>query len=351
MSLEDYLNRTLLNSLNGIPTDERNVVSFSGAQAAHAQALEANRRSSLLGMAAANGQLLQPSTGAVGITSNQGAQSFGNPLGGLPQLSSSSLTQAALHRNVAASQLQFNLQNMNAGALRQSVGSFSTGSSPNYLLTSLQNPIQPIHKSSGPMPPSFNNLIGQQHTLLGAKPVNPDETRTTKVTSTLHALGSNLRKKSDPYIDVSTIDENDIPPEDSVAPRGGVADPFPQKVHRMLEEVEKEGKSDIVSFYSHGRAFGVHDIDRFVDEILPKYFERQSKWNSFNRQLNLYGFVRITSGEDIGGYYHELFLKGRPNLCRYMRRVGVPHGEDRRKIRQKEYDPDPDFYSMRKLTN
>lgn len=63
-----------------------------------------------------------------------------------------------------------------------------------------------------------------------------------------------------------------------------------------------------------------------------------------------YGFLRITSGPDAGGYYHELFLKGKPNLSLHMRRVGVPQGEDRRKFRPKNVNVEPDFYSMKKVT-
>lgn len=169
---------------------------------------------------------------------------------------------------------------------------------------------------------------------------------TTKHTSqTLNALGSSLRTRADPYIDVSHYAE--AQPVTSRRPRGGVAEPFPEKLHRMLNEVVADGHGDIVSFYAHGRAFGVHDMDRFCSEIMPKYF-KQSKWNSFARQLNLYGFLRISNGPDAGGYYHELFLKGRPALSPYMRRVGVPAGDDRRKIRPKQQSAsDPDFYAMR----
>ncbi|GAX28366.1 hypothetical protein FisN_4Hh028 [Fistulifera solaris] len=165
----------------------------------------------------------------------------------------------------------------------------------------------------------------------------------------LEALGTSLRTKTDPYIDVA---EMEGPSPDDTAlrrTRGGVSEPFPEKLHRMLKEVEEKGLSEIVSFYSHGRAFGVHDMDRFVTEIMPTYF-KQSKWNSFARQLNLYGFLRITSGPDAGGYYHELFLKGKPNLALHMRRVGVPQGEDRRKFRPKNVNVEPDFYSMKKVT-
>ena len=50
---------------------------------------------------------------------------------------------------------------------------------------------------------------------------------------------------------------------------------------------------------------------------MPKYF-RQSKLTSFQRQLNLYGFSRITAGADRGGYYHELFLRNKVFLCQNM---------------------------------
>jgi len=183
-------------------------------------------------------------------------------------------------------------------------------------------------------------------------PPNPPATASRPCAGgkTLEALGSNLRSKTDPYIDVSNMKDPD--PEDSALSRtrGGVSEPFPEKLHRMLQEIEKDGISDVVSFFSHGRAFGVHDMERFVADVMPKYF-KQSKWNSFARQLNLYGFIRITSGPDTGGYYHELFLKGRPSLSLHMRRVGVPQGEDRRKFRPKNKNVEPDFYSMKRISS
>lgn len=110
-----------------------------------------------------------------------------------------------------------------------------------------------------------------------------------------------------------------------------------------LREVEEAGKENTVSFFSHGRAFAIHNTVEFVSDVMPKYF-RQSRLSSFQRQLNLYGFKRITSGLDAGGYYHELFLKGRPNLAVHMRRVGATNALKRNP--PKPDNGDPDFYIM-----
>ena len=67
----------------------------------------------------------------------------------------------------------------------------------------------------------------------------------------------------------------------------------------------------------HGRCFVIHKPREFVDQVMPEYF-RQSKLTSFQRQLNLYGFRRLTTGADRGGYYHEMFLKHKLFLCQGM---------------------------------
>lgn len=163
----------------------------------------------------------------------------------------------------------------------------------------------------------------------------------------LEALGTTSierRKKNSPYFDASALVDPDPVALANRRTRGGVTEPFPEKLHRMLREVEKNQQSDIIGFLGHGRAFAIHDPDRFCKEVMPNYF-KQSRLSSFQRQLNLYGFTRITNGSDAGGYYHELFLRGRAALAIHMRRVGVTSAtSNHRSIRPTGNTPD--FYNM-----
>jgi hypothetical protein len=77
--------------------------------------------------------------------------------------------------------------------------------------------------------------------------------------------------------------------------KGGVIEPFPEKLHRLLMEVEAAERSDVISWVASGRAFVIHKPEEFFKEIVPLYF-RQTRLSSFKRQLNLYGFEMINSG-------------------------------------------------------
>ena len=124
--------------------------------------------------------------------------------------------------------------------------------------------------------------------------------------------------------------------------RGGVIEPFPEKLHRLLSEVEAAGRSDVISFVANGRAFAIHKPDKFFKEIVPLYF-RQSRLSSFKRQLNLYGFELINTGPARGGYYHELFVKDHPELCRRMRRVAVKVSSKQDKEGEGKGGPPPEL--------
>ena len=116
---------------------------------------------------------------------------------------------------------------------------------------------------------------------------------------------------------------------------------FPYKLYAILED-----GNDSVGWQPHGRSFLIHDPKTFVEHVLPKYFS-SIKLTSFQRQLNLYGFERLTSGLDAGAYYNKYFLRGRLDLVALLKRT---------KVKGVGYkaagnpDDEPDFYKMPLLT-
>jgi HSF-type DNA-binding len=48
-------------------------------------------------------------------------------------------------------------------------------------------------------------------------------------------------------------------------------DLFPAKLHYLIELLEDDGISDVISWQPHGKAFLVKDQKKFVAEYLPKY--------------------------------------------------------------------------------
>mmetsp|Transcript_24999 Transcript_24999/g.30749 ORF Transcript_24999/g.30749 Transcript_24999/m.30749 type:complete len:329 (-) Transcript_24999:185-1171(-) len=126
--------------------------------------------------------------------------------------------------------------------------------------------------------------------------------------------------------------------------KGGVTSPFPQKLHDMLDQIERDESeiASIVTWQPHGRCFLVRKPKEFTNDVMQRFFH-QKKYASFQRQLNLYGFKRITKGPDRGCYYHELFLRGKKFLCRAMDRVKVK-GNGHRVAGNPEQEPN--FYLM-----
>jgi len=100
---------------------------------------------------------------------------------------------------------------------------------------------------------------------------------------------------------------------------GGVVKPFPAK---LMEVLDRPDMDTIITWMPHGRAFIVLQPQQLRDNVLPRFF-KQTKFMSFTRQLNLWGFKRITKGDDSGAYYHELFLRTRPRLAMLMRRQKI----------------------------
>jgi HSF-type DNA-binding len=94
---------------------------------------------------------------------------------------------------------------------------------------------------------------------------------------------------------------------------------FPERLHTMMTYVENKGLESIVSWVDNGRALQVNNSKRLVEEILPLFFN-QTKYRSFQRQLNTWSFERILCGCNRGAFQHPYFIKGRIDLCQHQTR-------------------------------
>jgi len=82
----------------------------------------------------------------------------------------------------------------------------------------------------------------------------------------------------------------------------GKEPPFPVKLHKILSKLEF---ADVVSWLPHGRSWRVLKPKAFEEKVVPLYF-RHAKYASFMRQVNGWGFKRMTQGPDHNSYYHEV---------------------------------------------
>lgn len=97
---------------------------------------------------------------------------------------------------------------------------------------------------------------------------------------------------------------------------------FPSKLYQILDRADELGLSDAVSWLPHGRAFLAGDSNEFKSVVLGRFF-KATKYRSFTRQLNLWGFRRVPKGPDAGAWYHDFFLRGKPEELKKLIRVKV----------------------------
>lgn len=116
---------------------------------------------------------------------------------------------------------------------------------------------------------------------------------------------------------------------------------FPSKLWRILDDAERCEYDHIISWVDNGMAFQIHDRESVIP-ILEKYFN-MSKYKSFLRQLQAYGFQRaLPNPKDDpnrdskpkrdcyrGKWSHKLFRRDKMNLCNKMTRDGKKQQQEK----------------------
>lgn len=89
---------------------------------------------------------------------------------------------------------------------------------------------------------------------------------------------------------------------------------FPQKLMEVLSNPEV---AHIITWLPHGKGFIILQKRKFAIDVMPLYF-KHSKFTSFTRKLNRWGFTRVSRGPEMGAYYHKYFQRGNYLLCMQM---------------------------------
>jgi len=116
---------------------------------------------------------------------------------------------------------------------------------------------------------------------------------------------------------------------------------FPTKLYALLSQPQL---SSIITWMPHGRSWKVLKPRVFETSVLPVFFESDN-YHSFNRVINAWSFRRKSTGPDRGSYFHELFLRGKPHLQKYMRRLPRTH----KKLAMSKSE-EPDFFELEKTS-
>lgn len=127
-----------------------------------------------------------------------------------------------------------------------------------------------------------------------------------------------------------------------VHPQSLQAQKLPAKLASMLAD---SYLASVIAWQPHGRSWRVLNRDTFAEIALPRHFGHNN-YASFVRIVNAWGFRRITRGADRDSYYHELFLRARPDLHMRMKRLAKCH----RKTPTSKGDKNPDFSVLAKVS-
>lgn len=151
-----------------------------------------------------------------------------------------------------------------------------------------------------------------------ALPPGSGSKRTRRMRSIQTNAGSNKKKGKEPA-------QAAYKPTGHLDTQNGTAAIFLVKTYDMVSTCDPR----LAEWAEDGETFVVKDPDEFAKVVIPKYFDH-SKFSSFSRQLNFYGFKKVptkpvraaNSKENVKHvrFYNELFKKNRKDLLSQIQR-------------------------------
>ena len=93
--------------------------------------------------------------------------------------------------------------------------------------------------------------------------------------------------------------------------------PFLSKLWRLLAAKETEEE---IAWCEDGKQFAVKNKNKLAQKWLVLYGSRSNQFSTFQRQLNYFGFIKVSSSGPYDIYQHDLFQRDQPDLTKDMKR-------------------------------
>ena len=87
---------------------------------------------------------------------------------------------------------------------------------------------------------------------------------------------------------------------------------------KLMSVLENKAFRHFISWLDDGKSFIILNQDAFTRCVLPSEF-KTAKYESFTRKLYRWGFRRVASSMKDRAFFHPLFLRNYPLVCRRMR--------------------------------
>jgi len=101
---------------------------------------------------------------------------------------------------------------------------------------------------------------------------------------------------------------------------------------KLMDILFTKDTEDVITWFPEGESFVVLSPSQFTRDVLPRFF-KEAKYESFVRKLYRWGFKRVPGSAKDTAFYHNMFLRNQPELCKRMRSCNIIFGENEVKNR------------------
>lgn len=99
---------------------------------------------------------------------------------------------------------------------------------------------------------------------------------------------------------------------------------FPETLYNLLQQ---NNHPEIISWLSDGQGFKIYNRKVFESDLLSSHFGG-IKFRSFQRQLNIYGFLRLDDNRNSYTCSHRIFSKDKKSALLEMQRIPIKGKSD-----------------------